>query len=259
MKILFISANPRSTERLSIDEEFRAIMEKIRRSSGQMPMLEIVTAWAARPDDLLQSLNEHQPEIVHFSGHGSLEGISLVGENGKSKLVSTKALVSLFKSFSNCTKLVVLNSCYSKSQAKAINKVIDYVVGMKNPISDLAAITFSASFYRALSFQKTFVEAFEQARTALLLESICEEWTPTLLVRQGMSEPTNMVSLNSTTYILDLVFAQTEGISALPQKSLCRIKRGVLMAYCNLIIKQGAEANENPEWIIPNNTDSLPM
>lgn len=28
------------------------------------------------------------------------------------------------------------------------------------------------------------------------------------------------------------------------------------MAYCNLITKQGAE-DENPEWIIPNNADSL--
>ena len=36
------------------------------------------------------------------------------------------------------------------------------------------------------------------------------------------------------------------------------LRKRVLMAYCNLITKQGAE-DENPEWIIPNNTDCLQM
>jgi hypothetical protein len=36
-------------------------------------------------------------------------------------------------------------------------------------------------------------------------------------------------------------------------------KRGVVMEYCNFITKQGAEADENPKWIIPNNADGLPM
>jgi hypothetical protein len=36
------------------------------------------------------------------------------------------------------------------------------------------------------------------------------------------------------------------------------LTRGVLRAYCNLMIKQGAE-DENPEWIIPEDADYLQM
>ncbi len=36
------------------------------------------------------------------------------------------------------------------------------------------------------------------------------------------------------------------------------LRKGVLMAYCNLITKQGAE-DENPKWIIPNNANSIQM
>ena len=45
-------------------------------------------------------------------------------------------------------------------------------------IGDDAAITFAASFYRAIGFGRTIQEAFDQGRTALMLEGIPEERTP---------------------------------------------------------------------------------
>src|SRR3954469_997798 len=86
-RILFLSANPCDTSgqeggatrpqtahlpRLALDREVREIEAKIR-AAEHRDQLELVTRWAVRPDDLLQSLNEHRPHIVHFSGHGSEE------------------------------------------------------------------------------------------------------------------------------------------------------------------------------------------
>jgi hypothetical protein len=69
-KSWFLSANPVGTVPLQLDEEAREIEVKIR-ASEHRDSLELITKWAVRPDDLLQSLNQHKPHVVHFSGHGN--------------------------------------------------------------------------------------------------------------------------------------------------------------------------------------------
>jgi hypothetical protein len=97
IKILFVSANPIGTTQLKLDEEVREIEAKIR-AAEHRDSLELITKWAVRPDDLLQSLNQHRPHVVHFSGHGSLtEEIVLLDKLGEPKPVSKEALVSLFR------------------------------------------------------------------------------------------------------------------------------------------------------------------
>ncbi|GAB2570766.1 hypothetical protein Aab01nite_05570 [Paractinoplanes abujensis] len=70
VRILFLAANPLATSRLALDEEAREVTEKLRLSRDRQ-VFDLVTRWAVRPGDLLQHLNEHNPQIVHFSGHGS--------------------------------------------------------------------------------------------------------------------------------------------------------------------------------------------
>jgi len=84
IKALFLAANPTSTSRLAIDEEMRAIEQKFW-AAEHRDALVFQSAWAVRPGDLLQLLNQHKPHIVHFSGHGSGEGLSLAGDNGEDK------------------------------------------------------------------------------------------------------------------------------------------------------------------------------
>src|SRR3989442_15233489 len=95
IKALFLAANPRSTNRLAIDEEMHAIEQKLRAAEHRAALV-FRSAWAVRPDDLLQLLNQHQPHIVHFSGHGSGKGLSLVGNDGRDNLGTTRALKMLF-------------------------------------------------------------------------------------------------------------------------------------------------------------------
>src|SRR5260370_29407240 len=70
VKVLFLAANPLGTDRLKLDEEIRAITEKVY-ASEYRDRLKVESSWAIRPDDLLQSFNRYKPHIVHFSGHGS--------------------------------------------------------------------------------------------------------------------------------------------------------------------------------------------
>ncbi|RMD91158.1 MAG: CHAT domain-containing protein [Calditrichaeota bacterium] len=194
IKILFLAANPQNTPQLRLDEEIRAITEKIR-ASDYRDSLELVSVWAVHPDDLLQSLNEHKPHIVHFSGHGSTKGeIVLVDREQQPKPVRASALKALFTTLKDNIQIVVLNACYSRLQAEGIAEVIDYVIGMRDTIGDKAAIIFAASFYRAIGFNRTVQEAFDQARTALLLEGIPEEDTPEFLVRPGINPSNKLIA-----------------------------------------------------------------
>jgi hypothetical protein len=137
---------------------------------------------------LLQALLEVKPHVVHFSGHGSPSAkLILLDDRGKPKPVSQKALVHLFRTLKDNVRVVVLNACSSRPQAKAIAATIDCcTVGMNRPIGDKAAIVFAASFYRAIGFGCSIKEAFEQGKTALLLEGIPEDQTPELLTRPGV-------------------------------------------------------------------------
>jgi len=125
---------------------------------------------------------------VHFSGHGSPEEeIILLDRNGNPKPVSKDALVSLFSTLKDRIRVVLLNACFSKPQASAIIQEIDCAIGMTRAIGDDAAITFAASFYRAVGFGRSVKDAVEQGKTALLLEGIPEERTPVLLSRKGVA------------------------------------------------------------------------
>ena len=184
--ILFLAANPDGETPLSLDEECREITQKIR-AAQHRDSLELISHWAVRPEDLLQYFNQHKPHIVHFSGHGSLnEEIVLLDKNRNAKPVPPAAIKQLFSTLKDNVRVVLLNACYSQSQAEAIVEVIDCAIGMKKAIGDEAAITFAAAFYQAIGFGRSIESAFQSGKTALMLESIPEENTPELLSRKGV-------------------------------------------------------------------------
>ncbi len=166
--ILFVAANPLTTDRVQLDQEARDIEQKIR-ASEHRDFFSLKTRWAATVDDLLQALLEDKPGVVHFSGHGNADppGIVLHGENGGHQLVSADVLKNIFACSGDHVRVVVLNCCHSEQQALAISEVVDYVVGTTRAISDEAARTFSASFYRGLGFGRCVRTSFRMGWTAV--------------------------------------------------------------------------------------------
>ena len=51
-------------------------------------------------------------------------------------MVSTAALAKLFEVFKDKVECVLLNACYSETQAEAIRQHIDYVIGMHQEIGN---------------------------------------------------------------------------------------------------------------------------
>ena len=163
-KILILSANPKNTDKLRLDEEVREIQSGLERAKSR-DKFEIITRWAVRPDDLRRALLDYEPEIVHFSGHGGgAEGLALENNSGQVQLVSTEALARLFKLFQGKTECVLLNACYSEAQALAIHQHVNFVVGMNKAIGDLAAIEFAVGFYDALGADRCMLSTLARIR-----------------------------------------------------------------------------------------------
>lgn len=197
VRLLFLAANPATTTRLGLDEEARAIKNKIR-AAEHRDAFEFITEWAVRPDDLLQALNEHRPHIVHFSGHGSgSEELIFAGDDGAAKSVGPHALGRLFLALADNIRIVVLNACWSSGLAQTIAESVDCVIGMRQAIGDRAAMQFAASFYRALAFGRSVQNAFEQGRVSLDLEAIEESNRPQLVVRQQV-DPDRVYIINAS-------------------------------------------------------------
>jgi hypothetical protein len=187
IKILILTANPKNTDKLRLDEEVREIQAALEQGSYR-DQFEVVTRWAVRVDDLQAILLNHPPQIVHFSGHGAGEqGLALENESGQMQLVSTDALAGLFKLLRNTVECVVLNACYSEEQAESIHQHINCVVGMNQAIGDKAAINFARGFYRALAAGRSYDDAFEFGCNAIDLKRIPEASTPTIKCRQRLA------------------------------------------------------------------------
>jgi hypothetical protein len=190
IKILILSANPKDSNRLRLDEEVRRIELAMERARSR-DWFEIIPKAAVQVEDLRRSLLDHNPQIVHFSGHGEAEGLVLETATGTTKLVTAAALARLFKAFQRTVRCVVLNACYSEAQAQAIRQHIPFVVGMNQAIGDRAAIEFATGFYDGLGAGRTIEDSFEMGCATLDLESIPEAMIPVLLKPEESAEALN--------------------------------------------------------------------
>ncbi|WP_246880619.1 CHAT domain-containing protein [Sporosarcina sp. 6E9] len=190
--VLFMASNPLDAPQLRLDEEARAIQEMIRKSEHR-DSVSFETRWATRALDVIQAINEENPAIIHFSGHGSDDDEVVFQDNqGNAKLVSKEAIVQTMMSTSDEIKLVFFNTCFSYGQAKAVVQHVDAAIGMTTTIGDEAARVFSAQFYSAIGFGLSVTKAFEQGKAALMLEGIPEEDTPELYVKEGL-DPNELI------------------------------------------------------------------
>jgi tetratricopeptide (TPR) repeat protein len=178
-KILILSANPLNTQRIRIDEEVREIEEGLKRSRKRKDF-KVITQGAIRLRDFRRAMLENEPQIVHFSGHGNENGIMLEEETGNAVTATAESMAGLFELFQDKVVCVLLNSCYSESQAAAINNHIPYVIGMSHEVPDKAALEFSIGFYDALGAGKTIEEAFRFGRNAIQLYGIPDHLNPVL-------------------------------------------------------------------------------
>src|SRR5262249_39608964 len=97
-----------------------------------------------------------------------------------------EALADLFRIVGGVA-CVVLNACHSATQAQAIVKYVDAVIGMSRNIQNDAAINFSWAFYQALGFGQPIEQAFELGQCQIDLASLEGKDVPTLLRSRALA------------------------------------------------------------------------
>ena len=194
--VLFLAANPKNTSQLRLSEEVRTIDERLRASKFR-DYFELIQSWAVRETDLAEALLRHKPHIVHFSGHGNSSGqIILENNTGEVKPVLPSALSDLFGILTDNIRCVVLNACFSYTQAEAIVRHIDCVVGMSRAIDDSSAIAFAGGFYRGIGWGRNLQTSFQLGCNEIDLNSLGEANTPQLLAKRDFT-PSNLILLKT--------------------------------------------------------------
>lgn len=184
--VLFLASNPTDTNSLKLDEEVREIQQRIRLSEYR-DSISFQSRWAVRSSDILQAIDETNPTIIHFSGHGTDVGdLVLMNTDGSAKIVSKEAITAAISTASDTVRLVVFNACFSESQAANIVNSIDAAIGMSDSVRDDAAVVFAAQLYSSLGFGHSIQKAFLQAKAALMLEGIPGADIPHLYSREGI-------------------------------------------------------------------------
>jgi hypothetical protein len=197
IRILLLSANPWNTSRILIDEEAREVFERLHEGPYR-ERFELFNYPAARPRDLQRLLLCYRPHIVHFSGHGSKQQrLILGGLHGRSKTVDPQGLTDVFALYNNHVRLVLLNACFTKAQARSLAEVVNYSIGASYAIGDKVCVTFAGAFYRALGFGWSIRDAFESAKAELALTKTPRSRGIELFVRNGVSAEDQFPQLNN--------------------------------------------------------------
>lgn len=189
IKVLFLAADPfRPGEPLRLDAEVRAIDDAIRRGSAR-DCVELVSQFATRRGDLQDALMRHDPQVVHFSGHGSARGVIFLGdEHGRAQPVGKEALGRLLGIRKDAVRVVVLNGCETLPTAEVLSEVVDYAIGMNGRIHDDSAARFAAAFYGALAMGQTLADSFAYGANQLELEDNPDAKLPVLCAREGIDK-----------------------------------------------------------------------
>jgi TPR repeat protein len=191
IKVLFFAADPTSvlpknpTEPLQLGADMREIRKRVE-EDGRPSTLDFDCQFDARPKDLVERLRRTRPRIVHFSGHGNLQGLMFTSPSGVgAQLVTGAALKEFLKVFPHEIRLVNLSACYSRDQAESIAEVVGCAIGTPGGIADEDAIEFNAAFYGFIARGESVQNAFDLA-SAEVGVSGPRGTTPVLLPRKGV-------------------------------------------------------------------------
>lgn len=184
--ILFLAANPHATSRLELGEECAQIQRELQMARHRDDF-RFESRWAVSIDELMRHLQELDPAVIHFSGHGGNTGLILQDEQGRPQPVSTRALAMMIQATALSARVVVLNACYTTGQADALREAVDCVVGMNGAIGDAAARAFAVRFYGALGNRRSIANAVASGVAALAARQLPDELLPRCVTRRGVA------------------------------------------------------------------------
>ncbi|MGN6110259.1 MAG: SAVED domain-containing protein [Kofleriaceae bacterium] len=189
--LLFLAANPHGSAQLAVKREGKTIHQAVRDAKRGRGRIRFVTKTNVDPDELVEHLNQYDPDIVHFSGHGRAGSLSLETDIGAKVLITPATFARvLARETRRPIKAVYLNACKSKDFVADLLPHVSCVVTNSDVIDDDAAREFSTVFYRDLTLGRTFREAFEGAKDRLVMKDIPDHEIVTITFAPGVDPET---------------------------------------------------------------------
>ncbi|MET0419380.1 MAG: CHAT domain-containing protein, partial [Actinoplanes sp.] len=179
LNILLACANPHGSEPLRTGEEDRTLRQSIR-LSAERDRIHVETLNAVTIDDLRRALMSKQFDIVHFSGHGTKQGLVFENDAGQIFQPPSAALAELFAR--RKIKIAVLNACYSLSVGRISAIGTEFTIASEGPLADPAAVEFTRGFYDALGAGLDVPDAYAEGKGAAALKGLTYA---AVLLRQG--------------------------------------------------------------------------
>ena len=198
LRVLVMISSPQDQPVLDVDQEWtrlsQALVELQAAGRVELELLDEATLPA-----LQTRLRKKEIHVFHYVGHGAFDEriqdgvLILEDEEGLSQPVRGEVLGALLHN-SPTLKLALLNACegakgsrtdpFAGTAQSLVRKQIPAVIAMQTVISDGAAKTFAAEFYRALADDYPVDKALTEARLAIYVQGNEREWAiPVLFMR----------------------------------------------------------------------------
>ena len=198
LRVLVMISSPYNFPKLEIEEEWHKITESLSHLERQ-GLVELDKLKRATLPDLQQQLRQNDYHIFHFIGHGGFDKQSddgvliLEDEQKQGRPMSGQYLGALLHNHRSL-RLAILNACegarasqkdpFAGTAQSLVQQGIPAVIAMQFEITDQAAVTFSQTFYSAISDNYPVDAALVEARTAIFSQGNDVEWgTPVLYMR----------------------------------------------------------------------------
>lgn len=176
--VLFVTATPDDLEPLDVERDAEGATQVLQ-ATFQDPGWAVIVRHRVGLDDLIPLLLRYRPDILHFSGHGTLWGRVLVeGESGAVPVPSAP-LLRLIRSAMPPLQCVVWSACHSARLAKAtVAAGLPFTIGMSERIGDETAIQVARGFYLGLGQGQSYREALETGKLQAGLHRVGDEEVP---------------------------------------------------------------------------------
>lgn len=205
LRVLYLMANPEADDVTTVDpdgtittvsrylrlqHEVREVQRSLRGAKYRDLVAPLELRPAATVEDLVDAMNDVRPHLVHFSGHGSSEGVVLDDgdlENPGSLPVDFDLLARVLAATDSPPRVLVLNACQTLAGAEILLPAVPVVVAMADSIDDTAAIGFARRFYAAIASAQSVRVALDQATLVMEATALGDADLPQLRVRDDIS------------------------------------------------------------------------
>lgn len=180
VNVLVLNATPDDQGRIRVDKEAALLEEHLESVRNPRRHLKITHRFAVRIDQIQRELLNHEPKILHFSGHGDTGVLLFEDHEGNTAELPGEVFAEIVAAFGNL-ECIVLHACFTQEVAQACARHVKIIVGSAHTVSDTTAPKFTYAFYQALANGRNYNNAYEMGLAEVATVSRTEAMKYTLI------------------------------------------------------------------------------